>query len=194
MSYSNPLHTPVGSINRSSYSTLGSAMQQPATPEAGSSTRRLVPQTCVSKSRQQPSNAVSFDYVGHPKLGMPLREIHARGPSALQQMMQGANDAVLSHTRLRNVTLHISWPGYEHVPWSRTVDVVTSDGPITRAYLASIIAHHFAEYIEKNKNQATKNPDWRLGSGGFCLDHIILLSVYNVCEDAWQAEVAIDFE
>ncbi|KAL0575336.1 hypothetical protein V5O48_006638 [Marasmius crinis-equi] len=191
MSYANPLHTPVGSINRSSYSTLGSAMPQPAA-SAGPSTRRRVPQAPVGKSC--PSNTIAFDYIGYPKLGMPLREIHARGPQALQQMMQGANDLVLANTRLRKITLHILWPGYEHVPWSRSIDVIASGGPITRSYLASIIAHHFSEYIEAMQRQATSNADWRLGRGGFGLDHIMLLSVHNVGDDAWQAEVAIDFK
>ncbi|KAJ8093997.1 hypothetical protein PM082_009884 [Marasmius tenuissimus] len=190
MSYTNPLHTPVGSINRSSYSTLGSAIQQPSA-SASASTRRRVPQTPVGKSR--PSNGISFDYAGYSNLGMPLRELHARGPHALQQMMQGANDAVMAHTRQRKIDLHILWPGYEHVPWCRSIDIITSTGPIARAHLASIIAHCFSEYVEKIQYQSTTNPDWRLGPGGFCLDHIMLLSVYNVGEDSWQAEVAIDF-
>ncbi|KAL0570689.1 hypothetical protein V5O48_011264 [Marasmius crinis-equi] len=193
MSYTNPLHTPASSITRSSYSSLGSAMPQPST-STGSSTRRRVPQTPVGKSSHPPSNAIAFDYVGYPKSGMPLRELHARGPHALQQMMQGANDPVLANTRSRKIALNISWPGYEHMPWSRTTDVITANGPITRAHLASIIAHHFAEYIETVQRQGTRNPDWRLGPGGFCLDHIILLSIHHACEDAWQAEVAIDFK
>ncbi|KAL0064957.1 hypothetical protein AAF712_008079 [Marasmius tenuissimus] len=148
MSYTNPLHTPIGTINHSSYSSLGSAIQQPAT-SASSSTRQRVPQTPVGKSR--PSNVISFDYAGYSNIGMPLRELHARGPHALQQMMQGANDAVLTHTRQRKINLHISWPGYEHVPWCRSIDIITPAGPITRTYLASIIAHCFAEYIEKTQ-------------------------------------------
>ncbi|KAL0064954.1 hypothetical protein AAF712_008076 [Marasmius tenuissimus] len=191
MSYTNPLHTPVGTINRSSYSALGSAIQQPSA-SASSSTRRRVPQSSVGKSR--PSNEISFDYVGYSNVGMPLRELHARGPHALQQMMQGANDAVLAHTRQRKINLHISWPGYEHAPWCRSIDIMTPAGPITRAHLASIVAHCFSEYIEKTQYQSTRSPDWRLGAGGFSLDHIMLLSVCNVGGDEWQAEVAIDFK
>ncbi|KAL0575333.1 hypothetical protein V5O48_006635 [Marasmius crinis-equi] len=192
MSYTNPLHTPASSITRSSYSSLGSAMPQPSA-SASSSTRRRVPQTPVGKSREPPSNAIAFDFVGYPKSGMPLRELHARGPHALQQMMQGASDPVLANMRSRKINFHISWPGYEHVPWCRSIDIITSHGPIMRSHLASIIAHHFAEYIENVQHQGTRNADWRLGRGGFCLDHIMLLSLCHVGEDEWQAEVAIDF-
>ncbi|KAJ8093999.1 hypothetical protein PM082_009886 [Marasmius tenuissimus] len=39
-------------------------------------------------------------------------------------MMQGANNAVLAHTRQRKINLHISWPSYKHVPWCRSIDII----------------------------------------------------------------------
>ncbi|KAF9261803.1 hypothetical protein L218DRAFT_473398 [Marasmius fiardii PR-910] len=187
-SYPNPLHVPVPCIARSSYSSLGLAIQT-----SGSSTRRRVPQTPMGKSIPHPSNGISFDFVSYPQQGIPLKELYARGTHALQQMMQGANDPVLVHTRLARINLHISWPGYEHLQWYRSIEVVTSNGPATRAYLASVIAQHFASYFEKAQYEPTRIPEWRLGFQGFSLDHIILLSLHHAFEDSFQVEVAVDY-
>ncbi|KAJ8087107.1 hypothetical protein PM082_005935 [Marasmius tenuissimus] len=200
--YINPLHTPVHPSHISSFSSLGSAMTPPPSSKSHSS-RRHVPQTSYAPSskwknqtgRVQPlCGSISFDFIGIPHQGMPLRELCARGPYALQQMMQGANDAVFANapSRPRKVTLHIRWPGYEHIEWVRTIEVVTASGHITRAQLAGVIAQNFARYVEKTQFEATTNIDWRLGPAGITFDHITLLSLRNVFEDAWQAEVAVD--
>ncbi|KAK1220696.1 hypothetical protein PQX77_016522 [Marasmius sp. AFHP31] len=220
--YINPLHTPVHPSHISSFSSLGSAMTPPPSSKSHAS-RRHVPQTSYAPSskwknqtgRVQPLCAsISFDFIGITHQGMPLRELCARGPYALQQMMQGANDAVFANapSRPRKVTLHIRWPGYEHIEWVRTIEVVTASGHITRAQLAGVIAQNFARYVEvnirpyqyfdsqqltfwssqKTQFEATTNIDWRLGPAGITFDHITLLSLRNVFEDAWQAEVAVD--
>ncbi|KAL0577455.1 hypothetical protein V5O48_004524 [Marasmius crinis-equi] len=166
--------------------------------------RRNVPQTAYapsSKWKNQTGRVVplgsliNFDLIGVPHPGTPLRELCARGPYALQQMMQGANDAVFAHapSRPRKITFHIRWPGYEHVEWVRSIEVVTPSGHITRSELASVVAQNFARYVEKTQFEATTNIDWRLGPAGIRFDHVVLLSLRNVFEDAWQADVAVDF-
>ncbi|KAL0575932.1 hypothetical protein V5O48_006043 [Marasmius crinis-equi] len=200
MSYYNPLHTIVPSNQRSNYSSLGGAVSH---NQAASSNRHRVPQTPYVPSgkwraatgRVQPLNApIVFDLNGFPGHGIFLQEMQTRGPQGIQQVMRGANDMVLAHTQLRRIALHIRWPGYEHFEWTRSIDVITLHGPITRAQLAAILASNFARYIEKIQYEATREIDWRLGSGGgFRYEDIILLSLVNVFEDAWQAEVAVEF-
>ncbi|KAL0570693.1 hypothetical protein V5O48_011268 [Marasmius crinis-equi] len=183
MPYQNPLHVPVSYANLSSYNAIGSAI--PAV-------RRRVPQATDGISKSS-INTIAFDFVGYPQQGMPLRELYVRGAHALQQMMEGPDDPVLAHTRLRMIKFRISWPGYEHVEWNRAIEIITSTGPITRAYLGTVIAHHFALFIEKAQSENSRHGDWRLGSDGLRLDHIVLLSIHSVSEDTWQAEVAVDF-
>lgn len=110
MSYVNPLHPPVSSSNRSDYSSLGGAVK------TSSSRRRRLPQvpwTSASKWQNatgrsgQLHNAITFDVIGYPQQGFPMRELSTRSARALGEMMQGANDQVLSHTGLAKITLRI---------------------------------------------------------------------------------------
>ncbi|EEB90873.1 hypothetical protein MPER_10863 [Moniliophthora perniciosa FA553] len=127
---------------------------------------------------------------------MPLKELCIRGPYAMTEMMRGANNQVLAHTELRKITLHIRWPGYEHIEWIRSIDVVTASGPITQGQLAHAVAQNFVRYIEKVRYEVPPtacSKSWRLGSPYIILDHIVLHSLHNVFEDAWQAKVSVSF-
>ncbi|KAK7033541.1 hypothetical protein VNI00_012765 [Paramarasmius palmivorus] len=196
MSYYNPLHTTIPAHQVSSYSTLGSAV-----PASNPSQARRVPQTAYAPSgkwrasvgRVQPLNRpINFDYIGYPMQGMPMKELCVRGPYAMAQMMQGANDHVLAHTQLRKITLHIRWPGYEHVEWIRNIEVVTASGPITRAQLAHAVAQNFVRYVEKTQYESTNVMEWRIGPAGILFEHLVLNSLQNVFEDAWQAETLLE--
>ncbi|KAL0567478.1 hypothetical protein V5O48_014513 [Marasmius crinis-equi] len=207
MYYQNPLHAPVQPSQVSSYSSLGGAVtyQQPTASAFGvnssSVTRQRVPQTHYAPTgkwkqetgRVQPlNNPIDFDYIGIPKQGMPLRELCARGPHAINQMMQGANDQIMFPSGSK-ITFHIRWPGYEHIEYFRTIETVTSQGKITRGQLAGIIAQNFSRYFEKVQYEATRDVRWRIGPSGIKFEHIILLSLVNVFDNAWQAEVAVNF-
>ncbi|KAJ8081411.1 hypothetical protein PM082_007252 [Marasmius tenuissimus] len=208
MSHYNSLHSNVSTSQMSSYSSLSGALTYNQNGNASHPTNPLtrkcrVPQTPYvpsSKWRAQTGRAhplngtISFDLIGLQGQGIPLREVRTRGPQGLQQAMQGANDMILGHTQLRKIAFHIRWPGYEHSEWIRSIDVATPQGPITRAQLAMVISQNFARYIEKNQYEATREIQWRLGpGGGIQFDHIVLLSLTNVFEDAWQADVAVEF-
>ncbi|EEB94190.1 hypothetical protein MPER_07037 [Moniliophthora perniciosa FA553] len=108
-------------------------------------------------------------------------------------MMQGANDLVLAHTQLPTINLHIRWPGYEHVEWIRSIDVVTANGPISRAQLAHAVAQSFIRYVERTQYEATPFKDWKLGPGGIVFEHIVIHSLHNVSGNAWQAELSVSF-
>ncbi|ESK88125.1 hypothetical protein Moror_5610 [Moniliophthora roreri MCA 2997] len=194
MSFTNPLHSSVGNGRKSDFSALGPALNNPT--KTGPSQCRRVPQTPYASQSdhvQPVHNAITFDYIGYPNQGMPLRELRARGPHALAQMMQGANDQVLGHTQLRKINLHIRWPGYEHIEWIHTIDVVTESGPISRGQLAHAVAQNFVRYVEKTQYEATPSKDWRLGPAGIVFEHIVLHSLRHVFGDAWQAEVSVSF-
>ncbi|KAJ8081413.1 hypothetical protein PM082_007255 [Marasmius tenuissimus] len=210
MSYQNPLHATLQPCQRSSYSSLSGAV--PSSYHSISSTsgfknsnamlpRKRVPQTNYvptakwhhETGRVSPlRNAIYFNWIGQRGIGMPLRELCARVPHALNQMMEGANDQVMSLAATRRIVFHIRWPGYEHVEWTRTIEVATPQGPMTRAQLAGIISQHFARYLEKVQYEATRDIQWRIGPGGVKFEQIVLLSLVNVFENAWQAEVAIE--
>ncbi|KAK7033581.1 hypothetical protein VNI00_012808 [Paramarasmius palmivorus] len=175
MAYRNPLHTSVGAHQKSNFSSLGSAVTNPSqsrrVPQSRYTPSGKKAQVGGSHPLQQP---VAFEYIGYPNHGMPLREICVRGPYAMAQMMQGANDQVFAHTQLRKISLHIRWPGYERVEWIRSIDVIASSGPITRAQLAHAIAQSFTQYIEKVQYEATTSNEWRLGPANILLEHIVL--------------------
>jgi hypothetical protein len=175
MSYINPLHAPVAPTNRSAYSSLGGAVHGAPTPSRFLSPfRRRLPQAPYTPSSKwklatgrlnQLHNTVTFDYLGYTKQGVPMRELSTRGAHALASMIQGANDAVLSHTGLTRITIRIlvrpsciyiremrrlmflQWPGYEHVEWARSIEIA-AQGPMTRAQLGAAVAMNFARFVE----------------------------------------------
>lgn len=128
MSYINPLHTPVSASNRSQFSSLGGAVSgAPAPAQFLSPFRRRLPQAQYTPSSKwknatgrlnQLHNAISFDYLGYTKQGVPMRELSTRGAHALSSMIHGANDKVLAHTGLVRITFRIIVsppPGYFNI-------------------------------------------------------------------------------
>ncbi|KAG7094520.1 hypothetical protein E1B28_005351 [Marasmius oreades] len=206
LSYLNPLHRSVSPFQSSNYSALGTAVsvscKQPTFESRNAWQREMVPQTTFVPSlrskhgQEKPGplcRPITFNFIGLPNHGMPIREMCARGPHALQYMMQGANDLVLAGLETEKITFHIRWPGYEHIEWIRSIEVMTPHGPMTRSQLAVIVAQNFARFIEKSQYEATTDIKWRLGPGGVQFEHILLVSMYNVFECVWQAEVVVDF-
>ncbi|GLB34426.1 hypothetical protein LshimejAT787_0113100 [Lyophyllum shimeji] len=203
MAYVNPLHPPVPASQHSQFSTLGGAVKPTAAQTASafiSPFRRRVPQppyTPASKWRaatgrtNQVHSAITFDYVGYSKQGVPMRELSTRSAAALGSMIVGAGDPVLAHTGLSRITLRIIWPGYEHVDWARSIEVNTN-GPITRAQLATIVSQNFARYIEKTRSEAARASEWQIGPSCIRYEHLVLIGLCNVFEDVWQADVAVD--
>ncbi|KAF9259211.1 hypothetical protein L218DRAFT_1059804 [Marasmius fiardii PR-910] len=201
MSYSNPLHCYVSSSQLSPYSSLGAGTI--AYNEKGTRNptfRHKLPQSLHApsgrlgkiSSRAPLSAPICFDFITQPRQGIPLKELSVIGTAGLQQMMEGANDPVPTGGE-KKIIFHICWPGYEHVEWQRSVEVVTPRGHMTRSQLAGVIARSFAIYIEKTQYEATRDINWRLGPDGIRYEHLILLSLNNIYENAWQAEVAIEF-
>jgi hypothetical protein len=86
------------------------------------------------------------------------------------------------------------------------------NGPITRAQLGAVVAANFARFIEVNSSppfspartfsdrlflQMTRNErsacaDYKIGTSGILFEHLVLVGLHNVFEDAWQADVAVD--
>ncbi|GLB44466.1 putative glycosyl hydrolase family 79 C-terminal beta domain [Lyophyllum shimeji] len=158
---------------------------QPTAAQAASSFispfRRRLPQppyTPASKWRaatgrtNQLHSAITFDYLGYSKQGVPMRELSTRSAAALGSMIAGAGDAVLAHTGLARITLRIIWPGYEHVEWARSIEI-NANGPITRAQLGATISQNFARFMEKTRSESATSSEWQLGSAGIRFEHML---------------------
>ncbi|KAF8165991.1 hypothetical protein B0H34DRAFT_787242 [Crassisporium funariophilum] len=201
MSYVNPLHIPVGSGQQSGYSSLNGAVAgSQQTSQFLSPFRRRMPQpayAAVGKFRNATGrsnvvhSAISFDYLGHKRQGVPMRELSTRSIPGLAQMIEGAGDKVLAHTGLQRITLRINWPGYTHIEWARSIEI-TVNGPITRAELGQKVAQNFSRFIEMNRGQKPTSLDFHMGQNGIRFEHVILVGLMNVFEDSWQADVAVD--
>ncbi|KAJ3717098.1 hypothetical protein EV361DRAFT_864697 [Lentinula raphanica] len=200
--YYNPIHPTVGSQNKSQYSSLGGAM--PSAPQSSFlvPNRRRVPQAIFQPSGKwrnqtgrlvQTQAPIAIDFKGYSRQGIKMMELYARGALALSQMMQGADDRVLAHTGLKRITLYITWPGYESQEWMRPIELYSSGSPVTRAEIAAVVAQNFYRYFEKMQYCSGLAKDWSIGPMGVTFDKLVLVSLNNVFEDAWQADVAVDF-
>ncbi|KII94531.1 hypothetical protein PLICRDRAFT_97522 [Plicaturopsis crispa FD-325 SS-3] len=195
MSYENPLHPPVPVNKFSPFTSINASLLTP--------TRQRVPQPQYAPAskwkaticRAPEQRPVTFDIAGYPAgYGVPLRELCTRGPVGMASMIAGASEPVLAHYGLKKIKLRILWPGYPHVDFERTIDIYTPSGPITRVQLASAIAMNYARWVDKTQYEAI-NPQyaqWRVGGGALGVDRLILISLWNVFDDSWQAEIALD--
>ncbi|KAG6829423.1 hypothetical protein H0H92_004569 [Tricholoma furcatifolium] len=193
MSYINPLHPPIRSTHQSYYSSIGGALQN----RSLSPNRRPLPQrpfALASKSRSAPAYApIIFDHPGCSQQGVPMRELVARSGTGMTALLQGAGDLVFACTGLVRITLKIMWPGYEHLDWASPIDLTyAGSGPITRAQLAASVSHGFARFTERARKEYCRSTEWSLVSSGIRFEQLVLLSLFNVCEDIWQADVAIN--
>ncbi|KAG5636500.1 hypothetical protein H0H81_007810 [Sphagnurus paluster] len=136
--------------------------------------------------------AIAFDYVGYSKQGVPMRELCTRSTTALASMITRANEQVLAHTSISRIALRILWPGYEQLESTRTIEI-SAQGPITRAQLGAIVSQNFARFLERARSEQATPADWYFSPNGIRFKHLILLSLKNVFENTWQADVAIDF-
>ncbi|KAG6907989.1 hypothetical protein DXG01_006645 [Tephrocybe rancida] len=198
MSYANPLHPPVRYTQRSQYSSLcgatgfGTAFLSP--------TRQRMPQkpyTPTSKwdlamgQNARLHSAIQFDHVGYTNQSIQMRELTARSSTALEAIIQGANDPVFAHTGLERITLRII-PGYENIDGSYSCMLGTGGRPITRAQLGVITAQNSARFVEKTRSKLSSSQKWNLTSSGIRFEHLVLVALVNVWEGTWQAEVAVD--
>ncbi|KAE9394914.1 hypothetical protein BT96DRAFT_886211 [Gymnopus androsaceus JB14] len=205
--YLNPIHPPVK--NTSHYTTLGGAIcggpgyaptpllflvpnrtwvpQTPYRPSSSSSKWRM---TVDQTDRLAPGqSSVAFDHNGYMRQGMKMTQLYGKGSYTLGQMMNGAGDRVLMSTGLGKIRLYVRWPGYDE--WIRPIEINTSSGPITRADLAAAVALHVSRYFEAYYPMS--NGPWRIApSNGIRFDMLVLVSITNIFEDVWQADIAVD--
>ncbi|KAJ6584192.1 hypothetical protein B0H10DRAFT_1833114 [Mycena sp. CBHHK59/15] len=196
--YSNPMHAQAARSSSQAYVSLsqGSVPQRPAFT---SPTRRRVPQAPYSPTSKwkvatgrahQLHASVAFDYPGQVRQGVSMRELSLKATSTL---IQGAGDAVFSNTGLQRIVFRILWPGYEHVEWCRAIVIVSPNGaPITRVALGQQVAQNFARFIEKTQYETSSVQDWMVGPSCVRFEHLYLISLHNVFEDSWQADIALD--
>jgi hypothetical protein len=143
---------------------------------------------------------------------VPMRDLSARSVPGIFGMINGGEDKVLQASGLTRITFRIlvrtslnismlsgayllfflQWPGYESVEWARSIEVNTADGPITRARLGQMVAQNFSRFIEANRGARSSNASYHIGQNGIRFDHLFLVSIQNVSEDSWQAEVAVN--
>ncbi|KDQ63932.1 hypothetical protein JAAARDRAFT_86951, partial [Jaapia argillacea MUCL 33604] len=138
---------------------------------------------------------VTFDFAGHRGMGVKIREVASRGVHGVAAMMAGPHDPVLVHTGMRNIKFCITWPGYPHVEWLRTIDIVTPTGPITRSQLAALVSQQYMRFIEKCQHEnisGSQFAQWRLGYPNLGVEHLVLMSITNVLDDVWQATITIE--
>ncbi|CAA7259433.1 unnamed protein product [Cyclocybe aegerita] len=203
MAHINPLHAPIYPIQHSGYSSLSGAMPAQAPLPSGRKRLPQEPYTPASKwhnstGRSNPVEAaIYFDYKGYKRQGVSMRELSARSVPGLFAMLEGGSDTVLAHTGLSRITFRIKaglflvFLGYESANWARSIEINTG-GPITRAGLAQAVAQNFARFIEMCRGAKSSSPQWSIAPNNIRYEHLYLVSLFNVFEDSWQADVVVD--
>ncbi|KAF9002283.1 hypothetical protein BDQ17DRAFT_1483524 [Cyathus striatus] len=197
MPHYSTIHIPIPPTKQSSYSSLSGATAI-TQPEFISRTRRRVPQSpYVPPSYGKYCSAylhkpISFDYVGYKGQGVNMADMSSRSMVALSQMVAGANDVVFG-PGIQKMNFCIIWPGYEHVDWHRHIVLSPQGGSMTRGQLGAEISLQFARFLDKTRTTQASSSKWLIGvNGGIRYEHLILIGIYNIYEDVWQADFAVD--
>ncbi|TCD62473.1 hypothetical protein EIP91_006821 [Steccherinum ochraceum] len=148
-----------------------------------------------------PLPRISFDLVGAQRpYGIPVSLLTSNGcKRSVPSMVQNSQDPVFEG--LDRLTFRLIWPGYEHVELSRQIRLSTPTGQITRGQLAEQIIEHlinfFCRLSQETVNQSV-NPStkvWMIGHspGQWSMDNIILLGLYPVHGNTFQADLQLFF-
>jgi hypothetical protein len=106
--YNAPVHTLVHPSQLSTYSSLAGALT-PAAPisQFGSPSRERVPQTACKSVNTPAFEPIAFDYYSQARQGVALRDFNVKSQTALNQLLSGASDSVLSTSGIHKVDLRI---------------------------------------------------------------------------------------
>ncbi|KAH7905323.1 hypothetical protein BJ138DRAFT_1230430, partial [Hygrophoropsis aurantiaca] len=190
MAYLNPLHPPLPLSHRSSYTTLSPHATQPTHPPLQTAPAlppalRRLPQALPIPHTRPHAPPVTFDLLGAPArgLGLPMRELLARSGSAIAKILVDAGEAVPADSR--KFTLHIMWPGYEHLQWSLPLNVLG----VTRGSLAVQIARAFSVFCEHAQKSLSLPPAPHAAPlPAVSFQRLILVAAWNLRDDVWMAE------
>ncbi|KAL9713334.1 hypothetical protein Ac2012v2_002939 [Leucoagaricus gongylophorus] len=182
------IHTPVFPSQLSGYSSLSGALSLSPSQFTHPCHHR-VPQPVAKTTGRPIYQPIMFDYIGYFQQGVLLADFNARSVNALVQMVVGGNDLPLANTCVKEMNLYIMWPGYEHLNWLYSTPASSS---MTRIQLGASVAVHFWKFVEKAMSSAATCTRWKIGNGGVQYEKIILVGLYNIGSDVWQADIAVD--
>ncbi|KAF4575459.1 hypothetical protein AB1N83_011483 [Pleurotus pulmonarius] len=194
MAYVNSLHPQVSKI--AAYSSLGCAV----IPEDLSRFwKRNLPGGYAHSSKWTATvgspgkyRSVYFDIMDSHSRGVPVSELLSRGYYGMSASMNGAYDEVLAQTGLHRITFRLVWPGYEDAHWTRSIQIHTENGPITRAGLAVEIAKVISCFVMNSAYEPCANEDWQLHPSNITIKRVVLVALHHVSESSWQAEILVD--
>ena len=72
------------------------------------------------------------------------------------------------------------------------MDMTFNGAPICRAQLGAAIADNFQNFIDKAFKESTRDPQYRVGPDGISFSKLVLISLVNVCDGVWMADIAVD--
>ncbi|TFK60461.1 hypothetical protein BDN72DRAFT_883590 [Pluteus cervinus] len=176
------------------YSTLNRIILQPArywlpqvryVPKKGKATAQAAPES--------PYPEIKFDYAGHANEGIFMKDINPGLDDALRTRLEGCDDLVFENRGLQRITLKIIWPRYEYLDFSRTIELETSSGPITRWKLGAVISANYSRFLisAQGSPPSDSGTPYAIGRPGIRTQHLVLYSLINVWHNTWQAVVAI---
>ncbi|KAF8922694.1 hypothetical protein CPB85DRAFT_1556002 [Mucidula mucida] len=203
MSYKNPLHptsvpnSGFSSITSSSSSSRGSSHTPHPHPHLNPKLVRLpIPDSSAnSKWKKEVGRPVAqpipFNWNAQPGQGIQMQELAMRDIDTIAAHMNGGNEPIYVGPGVTRINFHITWPGYSHLTWSRTLDICTKFGMMTRAQLGVAVAGMFMRFLERARYEQCADARWHIGPNGIQLSNIVLLAVWNPIETMWQADIAL---
>ncbi|EIW81750.1 hypothetical protein CONPUDRAFT_143454 [Coniophora puteana RWD-64-598 SS2] len=163
-----------------------------------------VPQTpCVPEDPSPSRQTVTFERTeaSPSERGIPITELANRSSGSATPIMKGGSDKVgawMACNSHKKIKVWLTWPGYEQLQWSHSLNVFTPVGPITRSQLAVLVALIISSFVENIRTlpaDSRRPPQFELAerSGSpVRVDNLVLGSLWNVADDNWMAEIYVE--
>lgn len=121
--------------------------------------------------------------------GIPLQQLLHRQAIHLQ-----AHDDLILDMSGDTISIRIEWPGYP----SYTKQIASKDwkktrSPNTRERLAIKVAEAVKSFFKKHANTPcnAQHAEWRIGSNGIRVEHLVLVSLHRVSQGSWQPKLCL---
>lgn len=139
---------------------------------------------------------ITFNYRDRqfPLPGIFMSKMSERGVEDYKAFIKDPDDLVFRcYPGIEKIVFRIMWPGYTRVAdWARVIDVVNP--PMTRVQLAYEISEQFCNFMDvaKDADPEDDTEDTVRVGRGIKFKDLVLVSLYNLCGNVWQAEVALN--
>ncbi|OCB86915.1 hypothetical protein A7U60_g6089 [Sanghuangporus baumii] len=145
--------------------------------------RIKVPVKPLKSLTGSPLGVIDFHSNRSPRRGVFICEVfrsHGVVANAYEPVLRGFG----------SIRLYLQWPGYTATAYQATIHCAQ----LTKAELARKICDSIAQLLQKCLTQPVSSnyAEWRVGPDAIRVEDVVLVSIFEVGEGTWQAQLELE--